>query len=145
LWLDEAAAANLPAPIVLDVDGDWPSGPFDAVFSANTAHIMSMAQVERMFAGVGQLLPEGGLFLLYGPFSYHGRHTSDSNAAFDRSLRMRDPLSGVRDLDDLSRLATAAGMTLDEDIAMPVNNRTLVWRKTRHRAGGSDLQRSRRP
>jgi len=132
MWLDEAAAPNLPAPIVLDVDveGDWPPGPFDAVFSANTAHIMSVAQVERMFAGVGRLLPAGGPFLLYGPFSYQGRHTSESNAAFDRSLRMRDPLSGVRDLDDLSRVATAAGMTFDEDIAMPVNNRTLVWRKT---------------
>jgi cyclopropane fatty-acyl-phospholipid synthase-like methyltransferase len=129
LWLDEAAAPNLPAPLVLDVDGAWPAGPYDAVFSANTAHIMSLDQVQRMFAGVGRLLPPGGLFLLYGPFSDGGRHTSGSNAAFDRSLRLRDPLSGVRDLDDLTRFAEAAGLSLEDDVPMPVNNRTLVWRK----------------
>jgi len=129
LWLDACAAPNLPSPLVLDVEGDWPPGPYDAVFSANTAHIMSLAGVKQMFAGVGQVLAAGGPFLLYGPFSYHGRHTSDSNAAFDRSLRRRDPLSGVRDLDDLTRFAEAAGLRLEEDVAMPVNNRTLVWRK----------------
>jgi hypothetical protein len=99
------------------------------VFSANTAHIMSLDQVQRMFAGVGRLLRPGGLFLLYGPFSDGGRHTSDSNAAFDRSLRLRDPLSGVRDLDDLTRFAEAAGLSLEDDVPMPVNNRTLIWRK----------------
>jgi len=129
LWLDDSPASNLPAPIELDVDGPWPDGPFDAVFSANTAHIMSLAQVQRMFMGVGRLLPAGGPFLLYGPFSDGGRHTSPSNAAFDRSLRLRDPLSGVRDLDELRAFAGEAGLTLVEDLAMPVNNRTLVWRK----------------
>jgi SAM-dependent methyltransferase len=129
LWLDEARAANLPAPLELDVDGPWPAGPFDAVFSANTAHIMSLPQVERMFSGVGGLLLPGGLFLLYGPFSDSGRHTSTSNAAFDRSLRLRDPSSGVRDLDELRPLAAAAGLVLDDDVPMPVNNRTLVWRR----------------
>jgi hypothetical protein len=129
LWLDDCAAPNLPAPLVLDVDGDWPPGPYDAVFSANTAHIMSLVQVERMFAGAGRVLADGGLFLLYGPFSDHGRHTSDSNAAFDRSLRLRDPLSGVRDLDELTRFADATGLRLVDDVAMPVNNRTLIWRK----------------
>lgn len=130
LWLEEAARPNLPAPIALDVDGTWPDGPFDAAFSANTAHILSIAQVERMFLGIGQLLSPGGCFLLYGPFSHGGRHDSDSNAAFDRALRQRDPDSGVRDLEDLERFAAAAGLTLEADVAMPVNNRTLVWRRS---------------
>jgi len=129
LWLEETPAGNLLGPIELDVDGPWPEGPFDAVFSANTAHIMSLDQVRRMFLGVGRLLPTGGPFLLYGPFSDGGRHTSPSNAAFDQSLRLRDPASGVRDLDELRAFAGEAGLTLAEDIAMPVNNRTLVWRK----------------
>lgn len=129
LWIDEAALPNLPPPLVLDVDGPWPSGPFDAVFSANTAHIMSLAQVERLFAGVGRLLPPGAPFLLYGPFSYGGRHTSESNARFDASLRWHDPASGVRDLDALQGFAATAGLTLAEDLPMPVNNRTLVWRR----------------
>ncbi|WP_058554825.1 DUF938 domain-containing protein [Thiohalocapsa sp. ML1] len=133
-WITEAALANLPPALALDVDGAWPAIepalPFDAAYSANTAHIMSWPQVERMFAGVGALLPAGAPFALYGPFSYGGRHTSQSNADFDHALRLRDPHSGVRDLNDLTRVADAAGLALEDDIAMPVNNRTLIWRKT---------------
>ncbi len=133
LWLAEAALTNLPPALALDVDGDWPEptpdAPFDAAYSANTAHIMSLPQVEHMFHGVGALLPVGAPFALYGPFSYGGKHTSPSNADFDRSLRARNPSSGVRDLDDLNGFADAAGLVLEEDIAMPVNNRTLVWRR----------------
>ena len=129
LWLAEARLPNLPAALPLDVDGPWPDGPYDAVYSANTAHIMSLPQVERMFDGVGRLLPEGAPFMLYGPFSDGGRHNSDSNARFDRMLRERDPLSGVRDLSDLRRFAAAAGLILEQDVPMPVNNRTLVWRR----------------
>ncbi|MCF7985746.1 MAG: DUF938 domain-containing protein [Thiohalocapsa sp.] len=128
-WLDEAALPNTPPAIALDVDGDWPAGPFDAVYSANTAHIMSLIQVETMFRGVGALLAPGKLFALYGPFSDHGRHSSDSNARFDAYLRQNDPNSGVRDLVDLKRFAGEAGLSLVDDIAMPVNNRTLIWRR----------------
>lgn len=132
-WLAEADLPNLPPAVELDVDGAWPepdpTAPVDAVYSANTAHIMAWAQVERMLAGVGALLPAGAPFALYGPFRNGGRHTSQSNADFDRMLRARDPLSGVRDLDDLIPVAQAAGLALEDDIAMPVNNRTLVWRK----------------
>ena len=116
-------------PIELDVDKPWPSINVDAVFSANTAHIMSWPQVERMFAGVGRLLPGGGLFALYGPFHYHGRSTSESNARFDAALRARDPASGVRDFADVVALAERAGLALTEDNAMPANNRLLVFRK----------------
>jgi cyclopropane fatty-acyl-phospholipid synthase-like methyltransferase len=127
-WVEEAGAPNLRAPMVLDLDREFPSIQVDAVFSANTCHIMSWAQVERMFAGVGRLLPPGGVFALYGPFSYHGTHTSESNARFDAMLRRNDPASGLRDFDDISALAKRAGLTLAEDNAMPANNRLLVWR-----------------
>lgn len=129
-WLDEAALDNVRSPIALDVLRDpWPSGPFDAVFSANTAHIMSPSAIEAMFDGVGRLLPTDGRFFLYGPFSYDHRHTSQSNAQFDAWLKQRDPAMGVRDRRWLEQLAADSTMRLDEDIAMPVNNRTLVWVK----------------
>ena len=108
----------------------WPVTETDYVFSANTVHIMSWPMVEAFFAGVGEVLRPGGDFCLYGPFSYHGRHTAPSNARFDEWLKARDPDSGVRDLDDLQRLAVAAGLELVEDFPMPVNNRTLHWRKS---------------
>ena len=127
LWLAEARLPNLPEPLSLDVTGDWPAGPFDGVFSANTAHIMGLPEVGRMFLGVGQILAAGTSFALYGPFSDGGRQTSESNARFDASLKARDPRMGVRDLDDLRALAARAGLELRADHPMPVNNRTLVW------------------
>ena len=130
LWLSETDRDNLPEPLALDVTGTWPAGPYDAVFSANTAHIMSMAEVAAMFRGVGRVLVLGGCFALYGPFSRGGRHTSDSNRDFDRWLRLRDPDSGVRDIEELEPIAAEAGLKLEADHAMPVNNRTLIWRKT---------------
>jgi cyclopropane fatty-acyl-phospholipid synthase-like methyltransferase len=130
-WLDEAMLDNVRQPLALDVLRDtWPAGPYDAVFSANTAHIMSGDAVEAMFRGVGRVLSRGGRFLLYGPFSYAGRHTAPSNASFDAWLQARDPQMGIRDVDWLQGLAADAGMALDEDIAMPVNNRTLTWLKS---------------
>ena len=128
-WVEEAAAPNLRAPMELDVDGGWPAVKADAVFSANTAHIMSWRQVERMFEGVGRLLPPGGAFALYGPFNYGGRHTSESNARFDAMLRSRDAASGLRDIEAVIALGARQGLALEADHAMPANNRLLVFRK----------------
>lgn len=131
LWCAEAGLANLKAPLELDVSRQpWPAIEADAVFSANTAHIMAWPQVEAMMDGIGKLLPDGGLFLLYGPFNYNGRYTSESNRRFDGWLKERDPLSGVRDFESLDELAGQAGMRLQDDIAMPANNRILCWRKS---------------
>jgi hypothetical protein len=118
-----------PAPIQLDVDGVWPRIDADAVFSANTCHIMSWAQVQRMFDGIGKI-PSLETFCLYGPFSYGGSHTSESNARFDAMLRGRDPASGIRDFEAIDALAETVGLVLQEDNAMPANNRLLVWRAT---------------
>ena len=136
VWQASDVAENLPGirqwvsdppPIELDVEGRWPELQPDAVFSANTCHIMSWPQVERMFAGIGRLAPE--VFALYGPFNYHGRHTSESNARFDAMLRRNDPASGLRDFEKISALAKTARLALQEDNAMPANNRLLVFQK----------------
>jgi cyclopropane fatty-acyl-phospholipid synthase-like methyltransferase len=135
-WLDEAGLPNTPPPLALDVWGDWPARRFDAVFSANTLHIMSAAGVEQFFAGVGAVLHAGGLLVVYGPFNEHGVPTSESNRAFDTWLRARDPDAGLRDIGWLATLARKAGLTPQADHTMPANNRLLVW--ARH-PGKSDL------
>ncbi len=130
LWLDEAGLANTRLPLVLDVaSSPWPAISVDGVFSANTAHIMHWPEVEALFAGVGELLPPGGLFALYGPFNYGGRYTSDSNARFDGWLKAQDPYSGIRHFEELQVLAATAGMALHDDFEMPSNNRILCWIK----------------
>jgi SAM-dependent methyltransferase len=128
-WAAEAGAANLAAALELDVDQPFPGVEADAVFSANTCHIMSWRQVERMFAAVGSLLPEGGVFALYGPFNYGGQATSASNAAFDASLRRRDAASGLRDAEAIVALAARHQIKLEEDCSMPANNRLLLFRR----------------
>ncbi len=128
-WLEGSALANTGPPISLDVTGPWPDQTFDGIFSANTTHIMSWAQVEQFFKGAGEILQPGGCFVLYGPFNFGGRYTSDSNRNFDQWLQDRDPLSGIRNFEDLDRLASEQGLSFQEDIEMPVNNRILIWRK----------------
>ena len=128
LWLDEAALPNTPAPLALDVNGRWPAERYDAVFSANTLHIMGWPEVERLFAALPAVLEDDATVAIYGPFSYGGRHTSESNAAFDASLRARAPHQGWRDVEAVDALAQRAGLRLLHDHAMPANNRCLVWR-----------------
>jgi cyclopropane fatty-acyl-phospholipid synthase-like methyltransferase len=130
LWLDEANLANTPAPIELDVGGStWPSGPYDALFSANTLHIMGWPEVEQFFAHIARLATPDAKLAIYGPFNYDGAFTSESNAAFDRSLKSRAPHMGIRDRDAVDALARKAGFALIDDVAMPANNRTLVWQR----------------
>lgn len=129
-WLAEAGLVNIKPPLDLDVlQPKWPELEIDAVFSANTAHIMHWQAVEAFFSGVGMLLPPNGLFALYGPFNYHGKYTSQSNADFDIWLQQRDPGSAIRNFEDLDRLANASGMILQEDFSLPANNRVLCWKK----------------
>lgn len=128
-WIDDAKLPNVLAPVALDVtEPHWPIGPVPAVFSANTAHIMAWPVVQAFLQGVGRVLAPGGLFLLYGPFNYEGGYTSESNARFDEWLAQRDPESAIRHFEDVERESRTAGLSLVEDVAMPANNRLLVWR-----------------
>ena len=129
LWREEAQTPGLLEPIELDMDRPFPAVKADAVFSANTCHIMSWPQVERMFAALGRLLAPRGVLALYGPFHYGGKPTAPSNARFDAMLRAEDPQSGVREFEAVRDLAARHGLTLEEDNAMPANNRLLVFRK----------------
>lgn len=127
-WVEHARLPNLRGPESLDVtQPEWPVASAEAVFSANTAHIMHWPEVQAMIAGVGRVLRPGGVFCLYGPFRYGDRHTATSNARFDAQLRTEDPGMGIRDAEEIGRLAGAAGLALVEDVAMPANNRTLVY------------------
>ena len=129
-WLDEAQLPNTPAPLLLDVaTGPWPDTRYDAVFSANTLHIMSWNEVEVFFSGLDGVLATRAVLAVYGPFNYGGAFTSDSNRDFDASLRARDPRMGIRDFEAVDGLAQRIGLRLVEDAAMPANNRCLVWRR----------------
>lgn len=128
-WLDEAALSNTPPPIPLDVAGAWPSARYDAVFSANTLHIMAWQEVEQLFARLPAATTSDAVLAIYGPFNVDGRYSSESNAAFDRWLQARGAHMGIRDAAAVDALAASAGFALVEDCAMPANNRCRIWRR----------------
>ncbi len=128
LWLEDAALPNTPPPLVLDVNqADWPAREYDAVFSANTLHIMGWDEVREMFRRLPEVMLPGAKLAIYGPFNYQGRFTSQSNADFDAALKHADPRRGIRDAEAVDELADAAGLKLQQDHAMPANNRCRVW------------------
>jgi len=129
-WVTEAALPNLHPPRALDVcSADWGVGSLDAIFNANMIHIAPIECCEGLLAGAGRHLRVGGVLVVYGPFRVGGAHTSESNARFDADLRSRDSRWGVRDVELLQTLGDAAGLTLEERVAMPANNQCLVFRK----------------
>jgi Protein of unknown function (DUF938) len=139
-WRAHAGLANIRPPLRIDLsDPKWcaemhnGSGPANllAVFCANVIHIAPWRVAEGLFAGAGHYLQTGGRLFLYGPFKRGGEHTAPSNAAFDQSLRDQNAEWGVRDIDDLQKLAASAGLTLVESVEMPANNLTLVFERSK--------------
>lgn len=127
----EVLNPTLPPAIDLDVTnaGQWPSQSFDAVFSANTCHIMPAAAITHLLAGASRVLRPSGLLLLYGPFNYGGVHTAASNASFDQHLRSLDPTMGVRDASELVQQAKNLDLERVADLPLPANNQMLVLKR----------------
>ncbi len=125
-----AQLPNLLPPLALDAASPtWPVTQADVIVAINMIHIAPWASTEGLMAGAERLLPAGGVLFLYGPFREHGRHTAPSNAAFDESLRTRNREWGVRDLDEVAALASRHGFALEERVAMPANNLSVVFRR----------------
>lgn len=129
-WCHDAGCPNLLDPIAFDINLDTPPAPHHHLFSANTLHIMSLDEVESLFALIPDLLLMDGYAFFYGPFKYQGQFTSASNADFDLWLKQSASHQGIRDIETIQELAEDVGMKLVEDISMPANNQTLVFQRT---------------
>ncbi|WP_018623815.1 DUF938 domain-containing protein [Kangiella aquimarina] len=130
-WIESSELPNLRKPRTLNVgQGVWPVNQVDAIFTANTCHIMSWERVRDMFEGANRVLKPGGHLLIYGPFNVNGEYTSESNKEFDASLKHRDPESGIRDYDDMNRVARHNGFSLIKRHDMPANNMLLAYEKS---------------
>jgi len=121
--------SNIPPPIILDAadTATWPDRLYDAVFTANSFHIMPWSSVANLLHGVRKLLRSQGLFFVYGPFFSSDVPPEPSNQAFDASLRKQNPQMGIRDLAQVKHAANQAGMKMLHEHAMPANNRFLVF------------------
>lgn len=129
-WLKDANNPAIQPPILFDVSNNAsPEQSFDAIFSANTLHIMSASDVSCFFQHVENCLQTDGLLIVYGPFNYKGHYTSESNARFDQWLLSRNKNSSIKAVEWVNELAEKAGLKLMKDYAMPANNRMLYWQK----------------
>ena len=128
--MSEACLTNIKEPFELDVSkSEWPEMKFDAVFTANSVHIMHQADVENLIHFTAEVLKRNGSLIIYGPFNYAGSYTSESNARFDQWLKDQDPLSCIKHFEDIDRLAINNGLKLVKDYSMPANNRILHYIK----------------
>lgn len=124
------AGENLLPELALDVRNlPWSIPLPDALFTANSLHIMPFAAVQQFFTALASSDTQDVVLAIYGPFNYSGAYTSPSNARFDQWLAERDPLSGIRDFEAVNALAESAAFFLLGDYGMPANNRLLVWRR----------------
>lgn len=127
-WQGEGPANMLP-PLRLDVCAPWPVTEADAVLCANMIHISPIEASEGLMRGAAKLLASGAPLITYGPYLVDGKHTAESNARFDASLRSRNPTWGLRSIEALEAMAGAQGLRLEEQVAMPANNFILVFRR----------------
>jgi SAM-dependent methyltransferase len=135
-WRAHAKLENVRAPVRLDAsEADWSlrerglPAEWLTIYCANVIHIAPWAVAEGLFAGAGRHLRADGRLLLYGPFKRDGQHNAPSNAAFDESLRQKNPQWGVRDTADLRKLAEVNGLHLAELVEMPSNNAILAFER----------------
>lgn len=130
LRIENAALDNVKQAIALDVNQTpWQCASFDAIYTANSLHIMSALSVEKLFGEISGHINSGGRLLIYGPFKYRGEFTTESNARFDLWLKERNSENGIRDFEWIVELADKAGLRLLEDNSMPANNQMLIWQK----------------
>ena len=128
-WLDDVKAPNVYPPLRFTLgQDDWPDGKFDAIYSANTAHIMQRNEAQTMMSLIADNLPAGGVFCQYGPFTEAGEFSSASNQAFHQRLIL-EGYGGYRDIEELVAWVDNRGLTLTQKITMPANNLLLIWHK----------------
>lgn len=128
-WIADAIHPNIKAVIELDVLKQWPEGPYDLLFTANSFHIMDNEEVKSCLEKASCCLIEKGHFIVYGPFNYHQQFTSESNQSFDSWLKAKDPNSGIKDIEWVCDIGQQSGLHLVGDIEMPANNRILIWQR----------------
>ncbi|MBF2050606.1 MAG: DUF938 domain-containing protein [Leptolyngbya sp. IPPAS B-1204] len=145
-WQNHFPAPHLFGPIALDVhDAVWSveqpnlpeplanldlnRAPIRAIVAINMIHIAPWSACLGLMAGAQRILPAGGILYLYGPFMQSGEHTAPSNAAFDQSLRARNPQWGVRNLEDVIAVAEDHQLAFVQTYAMPANNLSVVFQR----------------
>lgn len=133
-YAQNCATKNIQPPLLLDICKKlqcygFEENSIDYMYNANMIHISPYECTIGLFENAGQYLKPDALMITYGPYSKDGVLTPQSNIDFDASLRSRNPLRGIRDINDLVKLAEENDLTLMDTVEMPANNKILIWKK----------------
>ncbi|RZJ03929.1 MAG: DUF938 domain-containing protein [Brevundimonas sp.] len=130
-WAGAMGPANLKPALALDVldRATWPSGPFEAVVCINMIHISPWAATEALMRLAETRLSAGGVLYLYGPYREAATPLAPSNAAFDASLKARDPSWGLREVQAVADLAARHALRFAQRVEMPANNLSLIYER----------------
>lgn len=134
-WRNYQSVDNLLSPLNIDVcESQWQVEKLkieiNAIVNINMLHISPWQACLGLMAGSNRILPSGGVLYLYGPYKQNGQHTAESNRSFDESLRRQNPDWGVRDLEDVMRIAKSEALEVQEIVVMPANNLSVVFQKS---------------
>lgn len=129
-WIEHTGVENVEAPVYFDVFDQLSDERFDIVFCSNMIHIAPPKATPRLVEAASRLLKPGGKLILYGPFRYQDRPLEPSNVEFDQWLGRNYDGGGIREFETVVDFASKASLEFVQDVAMPANNRTLVFRRT---------------
>jgi len=124
----ESGLKNVEPPLVLDVhESRWPvAGSYDAVVCINMIHISPWSSTNALCLGASRHLRTGGKLVLYGPYLENGTAVQ-SNLDFDSTLKRRNSEWGLRELEDVTRVAALHGLQRQQVVRMPANNLTVIF------------------
>jgi SAM-dependent methyltransferase len=129
-WTAHLGLANVEPALHIDATKTFaPVTAVDVVVCINMIHIAPWPAAVGLIRNAAGVLPVGGFLYFYGPYRRNGAHTAPSNAAFDESLRARDPSWGIRDLEAVVELAKNAGFAAPDVVEMPANNLSVIFER----------------
>lgn len=134
MWIKEHKVPNISGPIAFKLGShEFPTDRwYQALYTANTFHIMPWKKVKTLIKMMGHRLREGSKVFVYGPFHCDGDYRGPGNIDFDQKLKAEDPAMGIRNENDVIKAMWKQGFDLLENKEMPANNRMLVFERLEH-------------
>ena len=135
-WIEyEDLNKKMPQPLELDVEKiPWKiplkiTNSLQGIVSINMIHVAKWDCTVALFRESGKFLKKGQFLILYGPFKIGNEHTSQSNYFFDNSLKIKNDLWGIKNLEEVTDEGKKNGFSQENIISMPANNYSLIYRK----------------
>ena len=134
-WIDYLGLSSImPKPLDIDVEKrPWPISNelrplIKGIVCINMIHISTWSCTKALFEESKTYLKKNHFLMLYGPFIRKDKQTTESNLAFNKALKSKNPDWGLRHLDRVNEIAFKNGFVKEKTIDMPANNLSVIYR-----------------